>query len=51
MCLTRRRQARDLLTAKLLVTADAYAGGQAPGSPALVLADHLRALAGRLEQG
>ena len=37
------------LATRLRVAADAYTAGQRPGSPALALATHLRALAERLE--
>ncbi len=41
---------RAALAQKLTVTADAYAGGQSPDSPAATLAAHLRTLAERLRQ-
>jgi len=40
---------RAALAVKLAVTADAYASGQPPGSPAQALAADLRALAERLD--
>ena len=39
---------RTALAEKLTVTADAYASGQPPGSPAARLADDLRALVAHL---